>query len=52
MTIFDIIIRNLIFYPLNILCDFELIDEDSELIEEKRLEERLGSQYIDIKQYC
>ncbi len=47
MSILGTIIRNLIFYPLNELCNFDLIDEDPELIKEKKLEEPLSVQYVE-----
>ena len=52
MSLLGIIVRNLVFYPLNELCDFELIDEDPGLSEEKSFKETLGNQYSNIKQYC
>jgi len=47
MGLLGVIIRNLIFYPLNELCDFDLIDEDPKLIEEKKPEEPLSNRFIE-----
>ena len=47
MSILGVIIRNLISFTLNELCDFDLIDEDPDLIKEKKLEGPLSVQYIE-----
>lgn len=50
MKILDLV-RGILLYPIGLLMDYAVIDEDPELIKEKKLEEPLSTnQYIE--KYC
>lgn len=52
MSLCGVITRNIISYLLNELCDFDLIDDNPELIKQNKSEQNLGNQFLDIEPYC